>query len=149
MKKVILDLDIILDMISKNIPKSHIAKKFECNIKPLDAYLKKNNIQYTGNASGKGIQKKNNKYIPFDQFIKVGVVQTNKLRKKLLREGYKEHKCEKCNNVLWLGNPIPLEVHHKDGDKNNNELDNLELLCPNCHAQTDTYRGKNIKKHKQ
>lgn len=56
------------------------------------------------------------------------------------------HCCEKCNEEEWLGEPIPLEVHHKDGDSLNNEIDNLELLCPNCHAFTENYRGKNINK---
>ena len=54
------------------------------------------------------------------------------------------HLCEKCKNEMWNGQFIPLEVHHKDGDSLNNEMDNLELLCPNCHALTDNYRGKNI-----
>ena len=56
------------------------------------------------------------------------------------------HKCEKCRLDTWLNNPIPLEIHHKDGDNLNNEEDNLELLCPNCHAFTSNYRGKNIDK---
>ena len=41
---------------------------------------------------------------------------------------------------------IPLEVHHLDGDRMNNELSNLQLLCPNCHALTENWRGKNISK---
>ena len=57
------------------------------------------------------------------------------------------HCCEQCNQEEWLGNPIPLEVHHKDGDSLNNEMNNLELLCPNCHALTDNYRGRNIKQN--
>lgn len=52
--------------------------------------------------------------------------------------------CEQCGTDQWLGNPMPLEVHHIDGDSLNNEMDNLKLLCPNCHALTDNYRGKNI-----
>ena len=55
------------------------------------------------------------------------------------------HKCEHCTNTHWLNKPIPLELHHINGDSTSNELDNLMLLCPNCHAFTDTYRGKNIK----
>lgn len=39
----------------------------------------------------------------------------------------------------WMGKPIPLELHHKDGNHYNNDLSNLEILCPNCHAQTDNY----------
>lgn len=54
------------------------------------------------------------------------------------------HKCECCHKETWLDRPIPLEVHHIDGDNLNNELSNLQLLCPNCHALTDNYRGKNI-----
>lgn len=84
--------------------------------------------------------------MPYEQYIQEGVVQSNKLRKKLLREGIKEARCERCGNTEWMGVPIPLEVHHINGDKTKNELDNLQLLCPNCHALTDTYRGKNIKK---
>ena len=73
-------------------------------------------------------------------------IQSNKVRKKHLDEHYKEHKCECCGLSEWLGQPIPLELHHKDGDRNNNTLDNYELLCPNCHAFTDSYRGKNCSK---
>ena len=53
------------------------------------------------------------------------------------------HKCENCGTEIWLGNPIPLEVHHLDGDRLNNALENLQLLCPNCHALTDNFKGKN------
>lgn len=50
--------------------------------------------------------------------------------------------CESCNNSLWLNNSIPLEVHHLDSDRTNNNLNNLQLLCPNCHALTDSWRGR-------
>lgn len=55
------------------------------------------------------------------------------------------HKCERCGNTEWLGEPIPLQVHHIDGDGLNSALENLQLLCPNCHALTDNFCGKNIK----
>ena len=54
------------------------------------------------------------------------------------------HRCESCGLTEWLDKPIPLEVHHIDGKELNSELDNLILLCPNCHALTDNYRGRNI-----
>ncbi len=54
------------------------------------------------------------------------------------------HVCEKCNLDKWLDGIIPLEIHHEDGDKTNNELINLKLLCPNCHALTDNYRKPNF-----
>ena len=53
------------------------------------------------------------------------------------------HKCECCGLTEWLNKPITLEVHHIDGDKKNNELDNLQLLCPTCHSYTNNYGSKN------
>lgn len=73
-------------------------------------------------------------------------IQSNKLRLRLLKDGYFEHKCYLCDNTQWNGKPIPLELEHIDGNNQNNELSNLTILCPNCHAQTPTYRGKNISK---
>lgn len=52
-------------------------------------------------------------------------------------------KCENCGLTEWLGQPINLEVHHKDGNRSNNELTNLQLLCPNCHSYTPTFARKN------
>lgn len=51
--------------------------------------------------------------------------------------------CEICHNKEWMGKPIPLCIHHIDGNHINNELTNLQLLCPNCHAMTDNYCGRN------
>ena len=56
------------------------------------------------------------------------------------------HRCECCGLTEWLDNPISLEVHHEDGDSLNNTLENLKLLCPNCHSLTNNYKGKNINK---
>ena len=56
------------------------------------------------------------------------------------------HQCERCGLTKWLEQPIKLEIHHKNGDRSNNELDNLEILCPNCHSYTETfcYKTKHI-----
>jgi len=62
--------------------------------------------------------------------------------KRYLLETY-GHKCNKCKNIEWNNQPIPLELEHKDGNSENNSLNNVEMLCPNCHAQTPTYKGKN------
>lgn len=56
------------------------------------------------------------------------------LRKKLIAAGLKDSRCEKCNNIEWLGQSIPLELHHINGVHNDCRLENLMVLCPNCHA---------------
>ena len=68
---------------------------------------------------------------------------TYRLKNRLLRDEVKEERCENCHLTEWLGETMPLELHHIDGDHKNNVLDNLTLLCPNCHTLTDNYRGKN------
>lgn len=71
---------------------------------------------------------------------------SSKLLNRLVKEGYKEFKCESCGLIDWKGNKISLELNHKDGIHSNHSLSNLEILCPNCHSQTDTYRNKRGRK---
>lgn len=59
------------------------------------------------------------------------------------------HQCECCGLNEWMGDLIPLEIHHIDGDNLNNILDNIQLMCPNCHALTDNYKGRNINTGKE
>lgn len=56
------------------------------------------------------------------------------------------HQYESCKNTTWLDELIPLELEHIDGNNKNNIKDNLLLLCPNCHAKTSTYRGRNARR---
>ncbi|MGE5096878.1 MAG: HNH endonuclease signature motif containing protein [Betaproteobacteria bacterium] len=72
-------------------------------------------------------------------------VQPGKLKNRLIGEGIFERKCAWCGRRKWRSRPIPLELDHIDGDHLNNALQNLRLLCPNCHAQTSTYKGRNAK----
>lgn len=71
-------------------------------------------------------------------------VNSNSLKKRLLKENIKEHMCERCKLAQWCNNDIPLELHHINGDKHDNRIENILLLCPNCHALTNNYRGRNI-----
>ena len=75
-------------------------------------------------------------------------IQSNKLKKLLIKENIFTKICFNCKNTHWLNSEIPLELDHIDGNHLNNTLLNLRLLCPNCHALTSNYRGKNIKKSK-
>ena len=140
----------IEEWISQNQSKAFICKQLNCKPETLNRYLDIMGIVYAGNQSGKGISKPQpRKYMPLEQYLSESKdIQTNKIRLKLLKEGYKTYVCENCGLTEWLGEPIPLEVHHKDGNRHNNVLENFQLLCPNCHALTDSYRGKNSAKDK-
>ena len=105
---------------------------------------------YDPNQSGKGLSKKHNgTKIPTDEILagKHPHYQTNKLRVRLIKEGIKEEKCEVCSIEDWNGEKVSFELDHIDGNSNNHLLENLRVICPNCHSQTKTYRGKNNLKY--
>ena len=148
MRKDILNKkDQILEWIQEEKSKAFIAKQLHCKPDTLNKYLNERDIKYQGNKGFKGYSKGHCiDYLSLEEYLKQSIsIQSNKVRKKILEEGLKPHKCECCGLTTWMGKPIPLELHHKDGVKTHNELNNYDLLCPNCHALTDTYRVKNIK----
>jgi Bacterial regulatory proteins, luxR family len=67
------------------------------------------------------------------------------LKQRLLAEGLKENRCERCGIESWLGEPLSMALHHVNGDGLDNRLENLVVLCPNCHAQTPNFSGRNRK----
>ena len=69
-------------------------------------------------------------------------IQTHKLKSKLIEAGLKENKCEMCGISMWAGRPLICQLHHINGDNTDNRLENLQMLCPNCHSQTDNYCGQ-------
>ena len=75
----------------------------------------------------------------------MGGIISHKLKLRLIKEGFLHRKCYECGGVEWRGYPIPIELEHKNGNTRDNRLDNLTLLCPNCHALTPTYRRRKKK----
>ena len=69
-----------------------------------------------------------------------------KLKDRLIQEGIKDYKCECCGISEWMDKPISLQLHHLNGIHNDNRLSNLQLLCPNCHSQTENFgtKGKGL-----
>jgi hypothetical protein len=64
------------------------------------------------------------------------------LKRRLLNEGLKRNRCEACGITEWLGQPLSMALHHLNGDGRDNRLENLQLLCPNCHSQTENFSGR-------
>lgn len=138
--------ELIEQLIKENASKAEIARQLKCKQETLNRYLDKMNIQYSGNQGRKGVERTSNE-LSLEEYLSISKdIQTNKVRNKILKEGLKPHQCECCGLTEWMGKPIPLELHHIDGDRTHNELSNYQLLCPNCHAMTENYRGKNSRK---
>ena len=77
-----------------------------------------------------------------DYFSNKHPMQSDKLKRRIIREAVFPRQCAGCLVGEWKGSVVPLELNHKDGDHGNNAKENLELLCPNCHALTPHYRVK-------
>jgi len=140
------NINIINDLISKNIPKFEISRILGVKYSTLNKYLKEFGIDYAGNPNRKGILRLSER-TPITEFLKKNgkFITASKLRNRLLEEGFKEEKCEKCNNTNWMGVKIPLELHHINGDHYDNRLENLQILCSNCHSIEHNYSNNSTK----
>ena len=99
---------------------------------------------FTGQGWNVGLKFKPFEAKPIDEILTTdSTYQSFKLKVRLIQEDIKQHICEQCGLTQWQGRPIPLELHHINGNNTDNRLENLLLLCPNCHALTECYRGKN------
>ena len=101
---------------------------------------------FTGQGWNVGVRRKptpNKLAKPLSELLVKGSrVSSHALKNKLWKAGLKPRRCEKCDLTEWLGNAISLQLHHRDGVKDNNELPNLQILCPNCHSQTPNFCSK-------
>ena len=138
--------DFLHECISNHMSKRKIAKALSISSQTLDKLLNDLGIAYDGKQCMELLD-----YIESGHYVKLqDYLQKNKrpnstaIRHKLIIEGYKDAVCENCRRREWLNEPIPLQLHHIDGNHNNNSIDNFQLLCPNCHALTPNYCRRKV-----
>jgi hypothetical protein len=95
-------------------------------------------------AAARGAIKTRPQGAPVVEYLVAGR-RTNRshLKARLLAAGLKENRCECCGITDWRGAPLAMALHHANGDGLDNRIENLVMLCPNCHAQTPNFAGRN------
>lgn len=82
--------------------------------------------------------------MPIEELLARGAGRNrNHIKRRLIKAGLLAAKCRVCGIDRWRGESLALQLHHVNGDGTDNRLENLALLCPNCHSQTDTWGGRN------
>lgn len=139
--------DYIIRQLELGVPRAQICREFRCKHETLAVRLERWGVSHLKNQSSKGIPR-TKLYKPSHNYTYEGAprIHSHFLRLKLIRDGVKDKLCEICGLGEWQGKEIPLELHHVDGNRYNNVLDNLQIVCPNCHALTSTHAGRNIKR---
>jgi DNA-binding transcriptional ArsR family regulator len=80
---------------------------------------------------------------PIDELLVVGRGRNRThLKRRLLGSGLKENRCERCGITEWRGEPLSMQLHHRNGDGTDNRLENLVFLCANCHSLTESHSRK-------
>lgn len=100
---------------------------------------------FLGRASNRGRRDLPARGRPLSELLRAdSPTSTSALKRRLRRAGLLEERCAGCGGTSRQGQPMPLELDQVNGDRTDDRLENLRLLCPNCHAQTPTYRGRDI-----
>lgn len=142
MRKDILEREAeIREWVALRHSEAFMCCELKCRPVTLDGYLKKFGLNYQGNKGSKGKTSPNRKHA--DRFLHDGsTIRSFKLKLLLLRDELKSPVCEQCRGAEWMGKPMPLELHHINGNPFDDRIENLQVLCPNCHALTDNYAGR-------
>lgn len=121
------------------------------NYAQIKKYLEQLNIErkhFTGPGWSKGLRVTRNPGVPLEELLVTNShYQSFKLKKRLFEANLKHKQCEECGwSKISKDGRLPLELDHINGNPRDNRLENLRVLCPNCHSLKPTHRGRN-KKH--
>lgn len=151
-----INIDLLKEAVNNSYSLSEVIKRLGLNIggstyEKIRRELKEHNISiehFKGKGWSKG--KENINSLSKTKFMKKYLKvldykpNTHRLKLRLYKFNLKKENCESCGIGSWRGGKLSLHLDHINGNNKDNRLENLQVLCPNCHSQTDTYAGKNI-----
>jgi 5-methylcytosine-specific restriction endonuclease McrA len=141
--------DTIVQQVLAGVPHAVICAEYNCKPDTLKTRLREWGIADVNNMPGRGRPKHWARRSAREYLRADFVINVHRLKQKLWRDGLKPLQCEECG---WAKRAqhgrLPLELHHISGDKSDNRLENLIILCPNCHSLKDNHRGLNKGKAK-
>lgn len=141
-----IDIELFEKTISESFTMAQAARSLDIKYSTFKRLAIKLGL-YEPNQGRKGIKRElyEDKRIPIEDILsgKYPFYPTGFLKKRLIKEKVKENRCDECGISEWNGKPIVCHLDHIDGDSKNHKENNLRMMCPNCHSQTETYAGRN------
>lgn len=144
-EKLLLESDSLKDFIIKlgyKSAQSYIYKKVKKHLTQIGVVVNFEDFKYSNRINKREASAKLD-----DEMFQRETKFSNQMKSRIIKKNLLLYKCECCNNNgTWNGKELTLHLDHKNGNRTDNRLENFRFLCPNCHTQTGTYAGRNIKK---
>lgn len=143
------DIDVAKDEIERllraGMPRMEICRRLQCRYVTLFTRLKLWGLDHLKNPNRKGVPHPEARRSVEDYLVLNGPhIHTSRLRLKLVEAGLKIEICEVCNLKEWMGKLIHFELHHINGDRFDNRIENLQMICPMCHSMTENDTWRNV-----